>query len=122
MYRCKQGHFTDKEHNGKNCDYDNMSASELSKLLKIELSEEKEQIKFQEVMSGKGAVYLDKESYAKLCSAVRTKYGNKIPKVGNILIGNSYYKFKYSKRYEQILCVFELKIEGNEKLINELMR
>lgn len=37
MYRCKQGHFTDKEHNGKNCDYDNMSASELSSALVVDV-------------------------------------------------------------------------------------
>ena len=37
MYKCIQGHFTNKEHDGKNCDYDNMSASELSSALVIDI-------------------------------------------------------------------------------------
>lgn len=39
MYKCVKGHFTNKEHDGKNCPYDNMSASELSEELKIDLGE-----------------------------------------------------------------------------------
>lgn len=37
MYKCVKGHFTDKEHDGKNCPYDNMSASELSSALVIDV-------------------------------------------------------------------------------------
>ena len=38
-YRCKQGnHFTDAEHNGQTCPYDNVSASELAEELKVDLS------------------------------------------------------------------------------------
>ena len=37
MYKCVKGHFTNKEHDGKNCPYDNMSASELSEELKEEI-------------------------------------------------------------------------------------
>ena len=36
-YKCIQGHFTDKEHNGKSCPYDNMSTKELSKLATQEI-------------------------------------------------------------------------------------
>ena len=39
-YRCKSGrHYTDKEHNGKQCPYDNMSPEELSELAKQEIEE-----------------------------------------------------------------------------------
>ena len=39
-YRCKSGrHYTDAEHNGKECPYDNMSASELSNIAKIEIED-----------------------------------------------------------------------------------
>ena len=119
MYKCVKGHFTNKEHDGKNCPYDNMSASELSSALVID-TEQKAREQYQAVMSGKGIVYLGKESYAKLCSAVKTKYGNKIPKKGKIFVGESLFCFKYSKRKEQILCTFELKIEGNEELIRNM--
>lgn len=37
-YRCESGrHFTDKEHNGKQCPHDNMSAKELSSALVIDV-------------------------------------------------------------------------------------
>ena len=40
-YRCKQGnHYTDKEHNGKTCPYDNMSIRELAENEKIEIKSE----------------------------------------------------------------------------------
>ena len=46
-YRCKQGnHFTDEEHNGKQCPYDNMSSEELSDLAKQEIEDKP---KFEEV-------------------------------------------------------------------------
>ena len=33
-YRCIKQHFTDKEHNGKNCPYDNLTTEELSNIAK----------------------------------------------------------------------------------------
>jgi hypothetical protein len=60
MYKCKQGHFTDKEHDGKQCPYDNMSASELSSALVID-TEQKVREKYQEVMSGARSGALDSE-------------------------------------------------------------
>ena len=36
-YKCIQGHFTDKEHDGKSCPYDKMSSKELSKMAKQEI-------------------------------------------------------------------------------------
>ena len=36
-YRCIQEHFTDREHNGKVCPYDNMSTKELSELASQEI-------------------------------------------------------------------------------------
>ena len=119
MYKCVQGHFTSEEYDGKNCPHDNMSASELSSALVID-TEKKAREKYQAVMSGKGIVYLDKESYAKLCSAVRTKYGNKIPKQDEMFLDNHYYRFKYKKSTEQILCTFVIKIDGNEDLIRKI--
>ena len=117
--KCIKGHFTDKEHDGKKCPYDDMSASELASALAID-TEQKDRERFQEIMSGKNIVYIDRESYAKLCSAVRTKYANKIPKRAGIFIGKNYYRFKYKKFAEQILCTFVIRIEGNEDLIREI--
>ncbi|MBE5731448.1 MAG: hypothetical protein E7353_00305 [Clostridiales bacterium] len=61
MYKCVKGHFTNKEHDGKNCPYDNMSASELSSALVID-TEQKEREKYQAVMSGARSGALDSES------------------------------------------------------------
>ena len=44
-YKCIQGHFTDKEHNGKSCPYDNMTAEQLSESLTEEIEEPKYQEK-----------------------------------------------------------------------------
>lgn len=49
--KCIKGHFTDKEHDGKKCPYDDMSASKLASALAID-TEQKEREKYQEVMSG----------------------------------------------------------------------
>ena len=36
-YKCIQGHFTDREHNGKSCPYDKMSSEELSDVARQEI-------------------------------------------------------------------------------------
>ncbi len=64
-------------------------------------------------------VDLPKKEYAQMCSAIRTRYTNKIPQKGGIYMGDYYYRFKYSKKQEHILCKAKLKIEGNEEKINE---
>lgn len=61
---------------------------------------------------------LPKSEYAEVCSAVRTKYTNKIPANGQLLYGDNYYLFKYSKGQEKVEFTFKVKIEGNEDLIN----
>lgn len=38
-YKCIQGHFTDKEHNGKSCPYDNISTKELSELARQKIED-----------------------------------------------------------------------------------
>lgn len=63
-------------------------------------------------------IHLPKKDYAGLCSAVRTRYADKIPKKGQMLYGDSYYQFRYSKRQERIVCTLKIKIEGNEQQIN----
>ncbi len=62
----------------------------------------------------KHAVILDKKEYAELCSAVRTKYADKIPHDGQILYGKYFYQFRYTKSKERIVCTYRLRIEGNE--------
>jgi hypothetical protein len=37
--KCIQGHFSDKEHNGKQCPYDNMSSEKLSDIAKVEIED-----------------------------------------------------------------------------------
>lgn len=62
-------------------------------------------------------IELSKQEYAELCSAIRTKFADKIPKTGGILYNNHFYRYYYNKNKEQILCSFKIPIEGNEKLI-----
>ncbi len=65
---------------------------------------------------------LPKKEYAELCSAIRTKFTNKIPIRGHMLYGNNYYRFKYDRKQEKIVCTKRVKIKGNEELISELMK
>lgn len=62
---------------------------------------------------------LPKKEYAELCSAIRTRYADKIPKKGQLLYGDNYYQFKYKSKNEQLLCTYKLPIEGNEQIISE---
>ncbi len=67
-------------------------------------------------------VLLPKKEYAEFCSSVRTKYADRIPKQGQMLYGGNYYRFRYSKSQERIVCTFRLRIEGNERKINNLFK
>ena len=60
---------------------------------------------------------LPKQEYAELCSAIRTKFANKIPKSGGMLYKDSYYVYNYNKHEERIVCVDKYEIKGNEDLI-----
>ncbi len=70
----------------------------------------------------KSTFLLDKKEYAELCSAVRTKYADKVPRDGQILYGKYFYCFHYKKSQERIVCTFRLQIEDNEEEIEYLMR
>lgn len=63
---------------------------------------------------------LPKKEYAEACSAIRTRYGNKIPKESGLLYDEYYYRYKYSKQSEQILFTEKIKIDGNEWYISVL--
>lgn len=64
---------------------------------------------------------LPKREYAELCSAIRTKFADKIPAKGQMLYGDSYYQFRYDKKQERIVCSLKLAIKDNEKLIDDIM-
>ena len=55
-----------------------------------------------------------------MCSAIRTRHANKIPKNSGILINDTYYQFIYKKNIEQILCINKIKIENNEEIIKQM--
>ncbi len=65
-------------------------------------------------------VILPPKEYAAVCSAVRTRYANKIPDKGSVFYGNNYYRFTYNKNDEKIEYALSLPIENNEKYINWL--
>lgn len=65
-------------------------------------------------------VILDKQEYAELNSAIRTKYANSIPKEGAMLYGNNYYMFSYNKPQEKIVCRLKIAISGNEEKIRKI--
>lgn len=64
-------------------------------------------------------VELPKQEYAEFCSAIRTKYANKIPAKGTLLYGNDYYVFTHNRKEEKTLCRYKISIIGNEDKINE---
>lgn len=112
---CKNKPYNSQENKAQvlarrvNSKYDNMSAKELSKILAINTKKNT-------------IVMLGKNEYAQLCSAIRTKFADKIPQNGNLLLGDKFYRFKYNKSKEQILCVFSIAIEGNEDLIKNHLK
>lgn len=66
-------------------------------------------------------VKLPPKEYAEVCSAIRTAHGNKISPKGDLLHGEHYYQYRYSRRQEKIECTFKLPIERNEELIDAIM-
>ncbi len=80
----------------------------------------KEQLRQEEIKTHKKHLELPKQEYAELCSAIKTKYGNKIPKGGGILYKNNYYEYTYNKRTEQILFTKKLDIDRDHLEINRL--
>lgn len=67
-------------------------------------------------------IKLPPDEYAGLCSAIRTKYANMIPNNDCMLYKNDLYVYNYNKKSEKILCTFKVKIEGNEEMINKIVR
>lgn len=76
--------------------------------------------KSNKLYSKEKVLMLPKQEYAELCSAIRTEFGDKIPKSGRILYKNSYYVYNYSRKSELIVCTYKIEIEGNESLIDKL--
>lgn len=68
----------------------------------------------------KKVLTLPKQEYAEVCSAIRTKYADKIPKNGYILYKNDFYVYNYNKQNYKIVCLNKIKIEGNEEYIRYL--
>ena len=63
-------------------------------------------------------IKLPQKEYAAVCSAINTKFANKVPKEGTVLHGNYYYS--YSCDNSLILFHGKIQIEGNEDLIDFL--
>jgi len=64
---------------------------------------------------------LSTEEYAELCSAIRTRYGNKIPKRDFFLYSNHFYVYTFDKYLHKIECIEKIEIEGNEDAIDILI-
>jgi len=62
-------------------------------------------------------VMLPKQEYAELCSAIRTKFGNSIPKSGYMLYNNYFYCYNYDSEEESIAFNVKIEIDGNEERI-----
>ncbi len=73
----------------------------------------------KDIKKKSNVIKLPPKEYAQLCSAVRTTYGNKIPKVGKIFLSSDFYRFRYNKSKEQILCTFKISIEENEDFFED---
>jgi len=78
--------------------------------------------KSKDLYSKDKVVMLPKQEYAELCSAIRTKYANKIPEKGNILYNDYFYCYNYNANQEQLFFNRKIKISGNEDLINLIRR
>lgn len=82
---------------------------------------ERKRLEEMGILNPKGKqIELPKQEYAELCSAIRTKLANKIPKSGGMLYKNSYYRYNYNKQKEKIVCIGKIAIEGNEDMIKYL--
>lgn len=86
----------------------------------------KQNTSYDEILAEDGEprdyIELPKREYAELCSAIRTKYVNRIPRKGQMLYGNNYYRFAYDKSQERIVCKYKLGIDGNEEIISKLLK
>lgn len=69
-------------------------------------------------VKSKNYIELPKKEYAEFCSAIRTRYANKIPAKGQIFHGVNYYRFNYNRAQEKIACTLKIEIIGNEDRIN----
>ena len=99
---------------------DSSEKSKEIKDLQSKSSDELKEIATVDISKQSKYIQLPKQEYAQICSAIRTRYANKIPKNSGILIDDFYYQFVYKKNIEQILCVYKIKIEGNEEIINQM--
>ncbi len=79
-------------------------------------------IKSSKLYSNDKVIMLPKQEYAELCSAIRTKYTNKIPENGNLLYNDYFYCYNYNSNEERIIFNRKIKISGNEDLINLIRR
>ena len=104
--RDKDGKFTNKNGSGKS------EEERLTELVKKFSSEPDRDINELEV-SAKNADYikLPSKEYASLCSAIRTRYANKIPSKKSIYYGDFVYYFVYDDKEEQILFCGKVRIE-----------
>jgi len=66
---------------------------------------------------GKRIVELPKQEYASLSSAIKTRWGNSIPAIGDILFRNHYYVYNYSKQIDKLVCILRVPILDNEERI-----
>lgn len=103
-YRDKSGHFTSKENDGGECLHKDF----------------RQNTDYEEILKTNKFINLPKKEYGKLCSLIRTKYADKIPPKGSIYVDNYYYRFKYNRQNERILCSLKIQIAGNEELIKYL--
>jgi len=67
-------------------------------------------------------MWLDTEEYAGLCSAIRTRYGNKIPKEDFILYRNHFYVYTYNRKLHKIIFEWGVEIAGNEDFIAKMSK
>lgn len=105
--------------------YAEMSTAELKKRQTINLSDDAATQSVNNSIDERRPpkiVDLPKKEYAELCSAIRTRYADKIPTKGQILYGNNYYRFRYNRNDEEITCTFKVPIIGNEQAISEWMK
>lgn len=69
--------------------------------------------------SKSGKIQLPKKEYGVLCSSLKTKYANQIPKKGMIDIGNNTYFYEKLKD-EKIICIARGDIEQIREYVETL--
>ena len=103
--RDKDGKFTYKNGSGKS------EGKRLTELVNKYSSEPDRDIKKLELPNRSGYVKLPPKEYASLCSAIRTRYADKIPSSKSFYYGDYVYDFVYDDEEEQILFCRKVKIE-----------